>query len=291
MTSLQFKMKYSLKNIVGLVLLCVLSFQYGCNDGNATDNASQPQTKADVTQPKDVPKPISWDIVKIYPHDPAAFTEGLEFRNGFLYESTGEYGHSELRKVDPMTGKVLQTVKLENHYFGEGITIINNKIFQLTYREGKGFIYDLATLKKSGTFEFHTTEGWGMTTNGSQMIFDDGSNVLHFIEPGTFREIKTLQVTDENGRVDELNELEMIKGYLYANVWKKDVILKIDTTSGKVIGIADLGTLRQRAGIQEVATRRGDPEVMNGIAYDPAGNRIFITGKNWQSLIEIRLDN
>ncbi len=278
-----------MRTLTAAASFCVLGATLmlnACQDGGRTATASTP---APATVESAQPANISWDIVNILPHDPSAFTEGLEYRDGFLYESTGEYGSSELRKVDPATGKVLTTVKLEPQYFGEGITIINEKLYQLTYREGKGFVYDLGTLKKTGGFSFHTAEGWGMTTNGSQLIFDEGSNVLHYLDASTFAEVKTLSVTDQDGKVDELNELEMIQGFLYANVWKQDVILKIDTTTGKVAGRIDLTSLRQRAGIPEISGRRGTPEVMNGIAADPAGDRIFITGKYWPKMIVIRL--
>ena len=153
------------------------------------------------------------------------------------------------------------------------------------------FIYDEKTLKQIGTFDFATQEGWGMTNNGTQLIFDDGSNILHFIDPTTFKEIKRLNVTDEHGPVNEINELELINGFIYANQWQKDIILKIDTATGHVVGRADLSTIRQRGGIPPITERRGAPEVLNGIAYDKATNRIFVTGKNWPKLFEIKLDN
>ena len=273
-----------------LFVACIIAI-CACNNvkGGHTDQAT---SVAEVSSTKDdIPKNIAWDIVNIFPHDPGAFTEGLVFCDGNLYESTGEYGSSELRKVEVTTGKVLGSAKLDRKYFGEGIAVIGDNIYQLTYREGKGFIYDRKSMKKTGEFPIRTEEGWGMTTNGAQLIFDDGTHVLHFLESGTFKEIKTLAVSDENGKVAELNELEMIKGFLYANVWKKDVILKIDSATGRVVGRADLTGLRQRAGIPENSGRRGDPEVLNGIAYDAVGNRIFVTGKNWPRLVEIRLDN
>jgi glutamine cyclotransferase len=164
-------------------------------------------------------------------------------------------------------------------------------LYQLTYREGKGFVYDPATLKQEQTFTFNATEGWGMTSIGSYLVFDDGSNVFHYLDPVSFKEVKQLAVTDEHGPVNMLNEPELIRGYIYANQWQTDFILKIDTATGKVVGRADLGSLRQRVGIPPVSGRRNSPEVMNGIAYDAATNRIFITGKNWPKLLEIRLDN
>ncbi len=261
-----------------------------CNghDDKPTESTPKVSDKVSDTQ---APSLITWDIVKVYPHEPTAFTEGLEFRDGVLYESTGEYGKSDVRKVDLTTGKVITSTKMEARYFGEGLTILNNKIYQLTYREGKGFIYNPATLRQEGTFNFQAPEGWGMTSNGSQLIFDDGTNVLHFIDPTTFKETRRLSVTDERGPVNEINELELIKGYFYANVWQKDVILKIDTATGHVVARADLSTLRERGGLPPFTGKRGEPEVLNGIAFAPTGNRVFITGKNWPKLFEIKLDN
>jgi glutamine cyclotransferase len=274
-------------NCIGFLLLAGVLLFAACNNenkhagsGNAADSSAL-----------FVPAVITYNIVNIYPHDPSAFTEGLEYKDGFLYESTGQYGSSDIRKVELKTGKVLLSQKMEARYFGEGLTILNGKIYQLTYREGKGFIYDLATLKLERTFSFNAPEGWGMANNGSSLIFDDGTNVLHFIDPNTLKEIKQLAVTDEHGPVMEINELELIHGYLYANQWKNENILKIDTATGLVVARVDLSGLRQSAGIAPISGNPHGPDVMNGIAYDAAINRIFITGKNWPKLFEIKLDN
>jgi len=256
------------------------------------DNATKETTTATAdTNEVQVPKIISWDIVNTYPHDPKAFTEGLEYKDGYLYESTGEYSTSDIRKVDLKTGKVLLSTKMDKKYFGEGLTILNGKVYQLTYREGTGFVYDLNTLKQEKTFAFDATEGWGMTSNGTSLIYDDGGSVLHFVDPNTFKETKQLSVVDEHGPVEDINELEMIHGYIYANQWQTDLILKIDTSTGHVVGRADLAALRQRAGISAFTGQPGTPEVLNGIAYDADSNRIFVTGKNWPKLIEVKMDN
>lgn len=275
------------KRLNKLWAVCTLCLAAACN--NEKPAAVKTEDKATGTSP--IPTVINYSIVNEYAHDPAAFTEGLEYKDGFLYEGTGQYGESDLRKTDLKTGKVLASSKLEDRYFGEGITILNGKIYQLTYKEGKGFIYDIATLKQTGTFTVKTQEGWGMTNNGSQIIFDDGSNTLHFIDPATFKEVKTLAVIDDQGPVMEINEPELIKGYIYANQWKTDLILKIDTLTGRVVGRTDLSAIREQAGIGTNATRSNGPDVLNGIAYDAAGNRIFITGKYWPKLFEIKLDN
>jgi glutaminyl-peptide cyclotransferase len=260
-----------------------------CN--NSGQKAAENTSSQSDTTAANIPTAISYDIVNEYPHDPTAFTEGLEFKDGILYESTGNYGRSDIRKTDLKTGKVLLSHKMDSRYFGEGLTLLNGKLYQLTYREGKGFVYDPATLKEEQTFTFNTDEGWGMTNNGTYLIFDDGTNILHYINPSTFKEVKKLAITDEHGPVNEINELELIHGYFYANQWKVDCILKIDTATGHVVGRADLSSLRQRAGIPQLSNDPHAPEVLNGIAYDSGTNRIFITGKNWPKLLEIKLDN
>ena len=269
-----------------IVLACMLAA--ACNNGNTPKQSSNAATDSNALQ---VPAIISYEMINQYPHDPNAFTEGLEFKDGYLYESTGEYGQSDIRKVELKTGKVLLSQKMGSQYFGEGLTVLNGKVYQLTYREGKGFVYDPATLKQEGTFTFSSPEGWGMTNNGAQLIYDEGSNILHFADPATMKDVKQLAVTDEHGPVNNLNEPELIHGYIYANQWETDYLLKIDTTTGHVVGRADLGTLRERLGIPPVSGRRHQPDVLNGIAYDAATNRIFVTGKNWPKLVEVRLDN
>jgi len=271
-------------------ILLALLLLAACNNDKKTINSKETNPATD-NGPMIIPAVINWDIVNEYPHDPAAFTEGLEYKDGFLYESTGNYGRSDLRKVDLKTGKVLITTKMEDRYFGEGMTILNGKIYQLTYREGKGFVYDLATLKEEKSFIFNAPEGWGMTNNGSFLIYDDGSNVFHFLDPISFKEVKQLAVTDEHGPVNNLNEPELIHGFIYANQWQTDNILKIDTATGHVVGRADLSGLRQRIGVRPPSGNPRAPEVMNGIAWDAANNKIYITGKNWPKLLEIKLDN
>jgi len=272
-----------------LAMLVLLTALAACKDNDVPKETENIPT--DVVATIDVPAVMSYEIVNQYPHDPKAFTEGLEFRDGFLYESIGQYGESDVRKTELTTGKVLQSTKMDAHYFGEGMTILNGKIYQLTYREGKGFVYDQATLKLLSTFSFHTPEGWGMTNNGTHLIFSDGSNKLYFTHPASGSVVKQLSVTDERGPANQINELELINGYIYANQWQTDRILKIDTTTGKVVARADLSDLRQRTGIPPISGYEGAPDVLNGIAYDAATNRIFVTGKNWPKLMEVKLDN
>ncbi len=268
-------------------LLFIVLFLAACNDAPTPKK----EDTAIVADELLVPAIMSYNIVNEYAHDTKAFTEGLEYKDGFLYESIGQYGVSDIRKVELATGKVILSAKMDARYFGEGLTIMNGKIYQLTYREGNGFVYNLATLKRESSFSFPTQEGWGMTNNGSHLIFNDGGNVLYFMEPATSKVVKQLSVTDEHGPVNQINELELINGYIYANQWQVDVILKIDTGTGKVVARADLSGIRQQAGIPPMTGRENAPDVLNGIAYDATGNRIFITGKNWPKLFEIKLDN
>lgn len=245
----------------------------------------------DTTATEEVVKELGFDIVKEYPHDAAAFTEGLEFHDGVFYEGTGEYGKSDVRKTELETGKVIAKKSMSADYFGEGITLLNGKIYQLTYKEHKGFVYDAATLKQLATFTVNTPESWGLTNDGKYLIFNDGSNVFHYMDPETFKIVKDLNVTDQYGPVNELNEPEMINGYIYANRWQTDYIYKIDTATGKVVARFDMSTLRQRGNIPPMQGRRGEPEVLNGIAYDAKANKIYVTGKNWPKLFEVKLDN
>lgn len=268
-----------------LLLLCILA---AC--GNKQNQpADTEQTDNGHTW---VPAVISYQIVNIYPHDTTAFTEGLQYVNGRLYESSGQYGVSDIRIDDLTTGKVLKKQQMDKQYFGEGLTVLNGKVYQLTYKAGTGFVYDAATLKPEKQFTYNTGEGWGMTSDGTHLIYSDGTNTLHYLDTATLQQAKTLSVNDEHGPVDDINELEYIKGYIYANQWRTNNILKIDPHSGRVVGRADLGDLRQRIGMQPVMNPGPySPDVMNGIAYDAATNHIFITGKYWPKLIEIKLDN
>jgi glutamine cyclotransferase len=271
------------------LLLFSLVLVAACNSPEKdTDNTPADNTATN----RVVPAPIPYEIVNIYPHDTKAFTEGLEFYNGVLYESCGEYGTSDLRKTDWKTGAVLQRQPMGKQYFGEGLTIMHGKIYQLTYKEHIGFVYDLKTFKQIQTFTIPAAEGWGMTHDSTHIIFDDGTNLLHYLDPETLKEVKQVAVSDESGPLPNLNELEYIKGYIYANIWRTEIIVKIDPSSGQVVGRADLNDLRAKVGVPPMSDRDPKaPEVMNGIAYDSASNRILITGKFWPKMVEIKLDN
>lgn len=269
------------KYIVQASLLLILNmFFTAC--GNNTDNSINNSRNAITTA---VPS-INYTIVNIFPHDTAAFTEGLVWYNNQLFESTGEIGYSNIRKVDLKTGAVQQKVDIDKKLFGEGITIMNDKIYQITWQSKIGFVYDVKTMHQIQSFTIDT-EGWGITNDGKQLIISDGSSNVYFLDPHTFQKIKIITVSDNNGPVNNINELELIKGYIYANRWQTNDILKIDTASGRVIGKLAFPDLLDKYARNYDHTRI---ESLNGIAYDSATNRIFITGKRWPLLFEIKMD-
>ncbi len=231
---------------------------------------------------KIVPKHYTYRVVKTYNHDPDAYTQGLFYKDGFLYEGTGQKGASSVRKVELETGKVLQSINLEDKHFGEGITLFNNKIYQLTWTSEVGFIYDFSTFKQVGSFTY-STQGWGLTNNDKELIMSDGSNVIHFMEPDNFAEIHRIEVFDENEAVNQLNELELINGDLYANVYQTNNIVIIDPKTGVVKGLIDF------KGLLKDADKTGNEDVLNGIAWDEAGKRLFVTGKLWPKLYQVEL--
>jgi len=222
-------------------------------------------------------------VVHVYPHDPNAFTQGLVYVDGHLYESTGRNGHSSLRMVDLSTGWVLKEYDLPQEYFGEGLTDWGDTLIQLTWQAGIAFVYDRSTFNVRRPFHYHG-EGWGLTHDSKALIMSDGSAVLRFLDPASFRELKRLTVRDSDGRpVKNLNELEYIHGEIYANIWHQEKIIRISPQSGRVLGSIELsGLLKQ--------DERSDPEaVLNGIAYDAKADRIFVTGKLWPKLFEIKI--
>jgi glutamine cyclotransferase len=221
-------------------------------------------------------------VINSFPHDPDAFTQGLIFRNGYLFESTGQYGRSTLRKVELTSGRVVQQRRLESSHFGEGLAERGGQLVQLTWRAGLGFIYDLSTFEPKRTFKYEG-EGWGLTHDERHFILADGTAVLRFLDPNTFREARRLTVTDAGGPVMDLNELEYVRGEIYANVWHTDRIARIAPDSGRVIAWIDLSGLLPRA------FQRDAEAVLNGIAYDAVSNRLFVTGKLWPRLFEVQI--
>jgi len=222
----------------------------------------------------------TYEIVHTYPHDRGAFTQGLLYLDGVLYESTGLNGESSLRKVDLETGKVRKQIPVPAEYFAEGLALKDGKLFQLTWQNHECFVYDLATFEQKKKFSY-PTEGWGLTTDDSQLIMSDGSAQIFFLDPNTFEVKRTINV-HTNRLVPQLNELEFINGEIFANVWTTQFIVRIDPANGQVVGVIDL------TGILPPEDRAGT-DVLNGIAYDAKGERLFVTGKHWPKLFEIRL--
>ena len=220
-------------------------------------------------------------VVATYPHDPNAFTQGLVVYDGKFLESTGQYGASSLRRVDIETGRVERLQALDAAYFGEGIAVLHDRLYQLTWQNGIGFVYDAKTFALERTVRY-TGEGWGLTTDGTHLILSDGTSALRFLDPENLAVVRQLTVTDAEIPVVRINELEYVEGEIWANIWYQDRIARIAPDSGEVVGWIDLGTLYPRAG-------RPTNDVLNGIAYDAASERLFVTGKNWPQLFELAI--
>lgn len=235
--------------------------------------ALQGKTKAPISDIK---------VINIFPHDPDAFTQGLVYHQGYLYESTGRNGKSSLRKVDIKTGKIIKIINLAQEYFGEGITILGNNIYQLTWQNKTGFVYSLKEFKKVSTFSYEG-EGWGITTDGQYLFMSDGSAVISCIDPLTFTVHRKIIVHDGQQQIGNLNELEFIKGEIWANIFQKDLIVRISPVTGKVLGWVDLSLL------YSLIPQHKNIDVLNGIAYDHNRDRIFVTGKLWPQIFEIKV--
>lgn len=230
-----------------------------------------------------VPEKLGYEVVQSHPHNETFFTEGLEIQNGFLYESTGENGKSGIYKTNLKTGKIIQSIKLDKKYFGEGITIFNHRIFQLTYKTKIGFVYNLENMALVDSFQFEPAEGWGMTHDEQNLIMSDGTNLLTYINPTTYKAVKKIQVYDDKDPVLYLNELEYSDGYIYANVWTTNLLVKIDPKTGKVLQKIDLD------GILGMSNSSDQVDVLNGIAIDPVSNKMYITGKLYPKVFEIKI--
>jgi glutamine cyclotransferase len=225
------------------------------------------------------PVTYRYRVVNSFPHDRRAYTQGLVYDNGFFYEGTGQQGESSLRKVEPGTGKVISQVNLDGSLFGEGVAILGDLIYQLTWTTKVGFVYDKSSLKQIKRI-YYQTQGWGLTTIGDSLVMSDGTNVIWFLDP-EFNVLSSVEVWDNKGMVDNLNELEMIDGELWANIWQTDRIARIDPLSGKVLGYVELNNLLPRE------ERSQETDVLNGIAWDSENRRLFVTGKYWPRLYEI----
>jgi glutamine cyclotransferase len=262
-----------------------------CGDGGAANistkatpsKAATPARPASQDAPSSVDVPVySYEIVASYPHDPKAYTQGLAFYDGMLYESTGQYGQSSLRRVELKKGKVKKKIEVSGQYFAEGMTILHGKIYQLTWQQNKGFIYDLKDFKLENEFAYDG-EGWGLATDGQALILSDGTNQIRFIDPSNFRLLRTINVVNDTQPLGHLNELEYIHGEIYANVWKTDNIVRLDPNTGRILAWIDL------AGLRPAETSNNSENVLNGIAYDADNDRLYVTGKRWPVVFEIRL--
>jgi glutaminyl-peptide cyclotransferase len=257
-----------------VVFLIPVFLQTGCTQFNssAPPNAPHPDTKW-----------YDFEIVNTYPHDPEAFTQGLLFRNGYLYESTGRRGQSSLRKVEPETGEILQLHTLAPELFGEGLAEHQGKLIQLTLSAGKGFVYDLETFSQTETFRYEGN-GWGLTHDGKRLIMSDGSSELRFLDPLTFQETGRMTVKDHGDPLLYINEMEMVNGKLFANILYTNHIAIICLKAGTVEGRIDLDSL-----VKDVREKHESANVLNGVAYDKKNGRLFVTGKLWPALFEIRI--
>lgn len=268
---------------VELTALGNISFKV---EAEKTDGLKNMRTKAATVLSDIAPKQMTYRVVNNYPHLKTLYTQGLEYYNGYLYEGTGNVvENSKLMKVDIKSGKPAQTFELEKKYFGEGITILNNKIYQLTYRAKKGFIYNLETFAVLDSFQFQsfTNEGWGLTNDGTNLIMSDGSNILTWLNPDDFSIVKKLQVANNRGNMGVLNELEFIDNVIYANIYNTNFIVKIDIETGKVLEEIDM------SGLIDMYHKQEDKiDVLNGIAYDKENDRMFVTGKLYPRLFEVK---
>ncbi|MEQ1763011.1 MAG: glutaminyl-peptide cyclotransferase [Pyrinomonadaceae bacterium] len=274
-----------------IFLLAVASFS--CGNTPNENGINKPPVNAN-TKIAAVPV-YDFQIVKEYPHDVTAFTQGLEYHDGFLYEGTGGSRsnpvqpndakiYSSLRKVEYTTGKVLQKHDVPSDFFGEGISVLGDKIFQITWHEGTAFVYNLSDFKLLKELRY-PGQGWGLTNDGTNLYMSDGTHVIRVVSPEDFKNVRQLVVTDESGKpIMKLNELEMVNGEIWANIWQTGWIIRIDPQTGKLLGRIDINKLAD-----DVKEKDDDADVLNGIAYDKAGDRLFITGKLWKKLYEIKV--
>jgi len=262
-------------NTVGTVTLNV--------NAEKTDGLKNSRSKIVNVNSDVVPQQMTYEVVNNYPHLKTSYTQGLEYYKGFLYEGTGENGHSKLMKINISTGEPVKSIDMDDKYFGEGITILNDKIYQLTYHAKKGFVYDLNSFAVIDSFSYPSAEGWGLTNDGTNLIMSDGTNVLTWINPNDFSVVKKIQVANNRGIMNNLNELEYINGLIYANIYTTNFIVKIDTSNGKVLDEIDM------SGLIDMYHRQEDRiDYLNGIAYDSEHNKMYVTGKLYPKLFEVK---
>jgi glutaminyl-peptide cyclotransferase len=260
----------------------------GSGSAGVLDNSVFPRSEEKASVPKiadsakESVRLYTYEIVNAFPHDRGAFTQGLVYLDGFFLESTGLNGESSLRKTDLKTGRIAKEVKLPEQYFAEGLALLAGKLFQLTWRNQKAFVYDPGDFKLEREFTY-AGEGWGLTTDGVSLIMSDGTSQIRFLDPATFAERRRINVRLNARPVDRLNELEYVKGAILANVWGSDDVVRIDPATGRVTAVIDF------SGLLSAQDRDENTEVLNGIAYDATGDRLFVTGKRWPKIFEVRL--
>lgn len=232
----------------------------------------------------EAPTLYTYEIINSYPHDITSYTQGLEFHGDTLYESIGQYGKSKLRKVDLESGEVLKEIRLDDQYFAEGLTIMGDKLYQLTWQEGQGFIYDLDTFEKTGTFGYNQSkEGWGLCNNGEKIFKSDGSEKIWILDPETLAEQDYLQPSTNKSTFEKFNELEWVNGKIYANTYQRDGVAIINPENGAIEGLVNFKNLRNKV------TQHDKLDVLNGIAYNPNNNKLYVTGKNWDKIFEVKI--
>ena len=279
------KLKSSKVLIASAALVVAVSaalFIFASMGSDAVDQSNVSAVKKPVTASDGRARQLDYEVVNSYPHDPTSFTQGLLWHDGGFYESTGEYGRSKLRKLEFPTGRVLKDVSLSAELFGEGLALVGSRLVQLTWKSHRGFVYDLSTFRLLEEFRIDT-EGWGLTYDGKDLILSDGSSDLFYLDPVTFRPARRLPVRMNGLPILQLNELEFIEGEIWANVWQSDLILRIDPSTGLVSSFLNL------RGILAPSDRTGRVDVLNGIAYDAGHKRVFVTGKLWPRIFEIRI--
>ncbi len=272
------RINIALLSVSAMVVLFVTVSTESLSSG---DRSSPQRHKTEFGNASAIPV-YTYKVINIFPHDRNAFTQGLIFEDGVFIEGTGLHGRSSLRRVSIETGEILEYHELPSHFFGEGVTIYDDKVIQLTWRSNVGFVYDKDSFELLREFSY-PTEGWGVTCDDEHLIMSDGTANLYFLHPESFEEQKRIRVHDNKGSVERLNELEYVDGEIYANVFQTNRIARINPKTGKLVGWIDL------AGILTVEDRREPIDVLNGIAYDPENNRLFVTGKLWSKLFEIEL--
>lgn len=242
----------------------------------------QPSAEVTPAIPDPLAQNLSYEILATLPHDPTCYTQGLVIDEGVFYESCGLYGQSSLRLVDPTTGTVQAETELDASFFAEGLALLEGKLYQLTWRENTGFVYDASTFEQLRAFNYQT-EGWGLTTDGSALILSDGTNTLYWLDPGTMQIVRQVNVSYQGQSVEYLNELEFINGLIFANIYLTDTIVAVNPDDGNVVSLIDL------TGLRPAQNQAVQGEVLNGIAYDSINDKLYLTGKNWPSLYEVRL--